>query len=84
MTLWGKNMAMSVRTYFQSSVLYTMTLTAIEYNKEQHVLSLLDQRCLPTRTIYIDCTTSKEVIDYVIPLFDYIGTVIPFKSRGDV
>jgi methylthioribose-1-phosphate isomerase len=38
-----------------------MTLTAIKYDEEEHVLSLLDQRALPTATTYIQCTTSHQV-----------------------
>ena len=45
----------------QIGVVYTMTLTAIKYDKEGHVLSLLDQRSLPTQTVYISCATSNQV-----------------------
>ena len=51
----------SAKLAFIFRSVYTMTLTAIKYDRERHVLSLLDQRCLPASTVYLDCTTSTEV-----------------------
>jgi methylthioribose-1-phosphate isomerase len=47
-----------------------MTLTAIKYDEEEHVLSLLDQRALPTTTTYIQCTTSHQVTMHCCQLAD--------------
>ena len=40
-----------------------MTLTAIKYNQNEKTLSLLDQRLLPSTIEYVNCKTSKEVIN---------------------
>jgi hypothetical protein len=55
-----------------------MTLTAIKYDEEEHVLSLLDQRALPTTTTYIQCTTSHQVTA-VLPTGRLFG---PITQKG--
>ena len=40
-----------------------MTLTAIKYNQNEKTLYLLDQRLLPSTIEYVNCKTSKEVIN---------------------
>jgi hypothetical protein len=51
-----------------------MTLTAIKYDEEEHVLSLLDQRALPAPTSYIQCTTSHQVTA-VLPAGRFFGRI---------
>jgi hypothetical protein len=51
-----------------------MTLTAIKYDEEEHVLSLLDQRALPTTTTYIQCTTSHQVTA-LLPTGRFFGLI---------
>jgi hypothetical protein len=51
-----------------------MTLTAIKYDEEEHVLSLLDQRALPATTTYIQCTTSHQVAA-LLPTGRFFGRI---------
>jgi hypothetical protein len=51
-----------------------MTLTAIKYDEEGHVLSLLDQRALPATTTYIQCTISHQV-NAVLPIGRLFGRI---------
>jgi methylthioribose-1-phosphate isomerase len=51
-----------------------MTLTAIKYDEEEHVLSLLDQRALPATTTYIQCTTSHQVTA-LLPIGQLFGRI---------